>query len=99
MIELPTPAVAVYDVWGRRLFGGFENKTEAALWLLNHVPWKLMAPDPMFGGLRELKRVPTEFEADLYMRQDASLTKERCDPKEYDVYMDLHPLAHESENS
>lgn len=97
VIEIPELRVAVYDIWGKRLFGGFKNKQDACLWLLNNVPWKLLKEDKVIGGRRELRRVPTEFEADLFIQYDSSLTKERCDPREYGVYIDLHPS--DSENS
>lgn len=97
--EIEEAPVAVYDVWGKRLFGGFKTKSDAALWLLNNVPWRLLDDDTLLGGRREVRRVPTEYEADLYIRHKPSMTKERCDPREYGVYFDLHPLETESENS
>jgi hypothetical protein len=87
--------VAVFDVWGRKLFGGFESKDEAALWLLNNMPWKLITWNANLGMHREVRRVPTEFEADLYIQQDSGLKKVQCEVKEYVVCIDLRPYTSE----
>lgn len=94
MIEIATvsPAtLAVFDIWGRKLFGGFESRDEAMLWLLNNVPWRLLQWDAALGMHREIRRVPTEFEADLYVQYDPSLKKAQCEVKDYIVCIDLRP--------
>jgi hypothetical protein len=99
MIELETgvtPAtIGVFDIWGRKLFGGFESKDEAALWLLNNMPWKLIQWNVNLGMHTEVTRVPTEFEADLYIRYDPTLKKVQCEAKEYVCCIDLRPYTNQ----
>lgn len=84
---------ALYDHWSRFLHGGFDTKTEAFLWLLNHLPWRILP----VNGVQERARVATEFEADVILEQTPGLRKIRCEVSEYTAYMEVP--KHRYENS
>ena len=87
--------VALYDNWGRLLRDGFDNKTDAFTWLINHLPWRVI---PEAGG-KEYARCATEYEAELVVRNTAGMVKEQCDIRDYRAYYQMPRKAHGIENS